>query len=99
MSKSNDRDAQVVPLGTEPPPPPPPSRPTRGHGWAIAGMAFFALAGIAAMFLFVTVRWPDETGRYVIAVAFGCGIGFLACATAAVFTAARATYNGGSSGD
>lgn len=85
---------RVLPLGAdrEPEPPPKVSRPGRLHGMAIAGMATSALIGVVSMFLFVMVRWPDETGRYVIAVFFLSGIGFLAFASTAVFTAARDTY-------
>lgn len=89
-----DRHGQVVPLGAESQPEPPPkvTRPSRLHGTAIAGMAVSALVGVASMFLFVMVGWPDGTGRYVIAVFFFSTISFIAFASAAVFTAARDTY-------
>lgn len=88
------RPGRVLPLGVEPPaePPPPVTPPGRLHGLAITGMALSALVGIVSMFLFVSVGWPDETGRYVIAVFFFSAIAFIACASAAVFTAARDTY-------
>jgi hypothetical protein len=73
-------------------PEPVPTPPGRLHGFAIMGMSVCALVGIVAMLSFVTVRWPDRSGRYVIAVLIGAAIGFLACASAAVFTAARDTY-------
>ena len=73
-------------------PEPAPTPPGRLHGIAITGMSVCALVGIVALLSFVTVRWPDRTGRYVIAVLVGAAIGFLACASAAVFTAARDTY-------
>ncbi|MDQ3986490.1 MAG: hypothetical protein M3280_08335 [Actinomycetota bacterium] len=62
------------------------------HRLAISGMALSALTGILAMLAFITVTWPGDTGRYVIAVFVGSGIGFLACASTAVFSAARDTY-------
>jgi len=68
------------------------SSPGRLNGLAITGMALCALIGILAMLAFITVRWPQETGRYPVSVFIGAGIGFLACASAAVFTAARDTY-------
>jgi hypothetical protein len=72
---------------------PPPSGPTsRLHGLAITGMALSALIGIAAMLAFVTVRWTDTTGRFLVAAFVIAAVGFLACASAAVFTAARDTY-------
>lgn len=79
-------------LPYDPPPEPPPSAPGSLHGLAIAGMALCALAGIACLFAFITIRWPDGTGRYVIGAFILTGVGFLACASAAVLTAARDTY-------
>lgn len=55
-------------------------------------MALFALAGIISMLAFITVTWPGDSGRYIIAVVFISGIGFLASASIAVFSAARDTY-------
>ncbi|MGH2698284.1 MAG: hypothetical protein ACRDJL_03680 [Actinomycetota bacterium] len=55
-------------------------------------MAVFALAGIAAMLAFITISWPDDTGRYVLVVFTGSIIGFMASASIAVFSAARDTY-------
>ena len=89
-------DGRVVPLrpdvGVEPPAPPPPSRPGRLHGVATAGMAVCALVGIAAMLLFVTVGWPGETRRYPMTVFVFAVVGFMTCASIAVFAAARDTY-------
>lgn len=76
-----------------------PTEPTEGirpqgrlHRLAISGMALFALAGIISMLAFITVTWPGNSGRYIIAVVFISGIGFLASASIAVFSAARDTY-------
>lgn len=94
-----DDDGRVVPLrpevGVEPPAAPPPSRPGKLHGIAIAGMAVSALVGIAAMLLFVTVGWPGDTRRYPITVFVFAVVGFMTCASIAVFAAARDTYSRG----
>ena len=58
----------------------------------IGGMAVSALVGVAALFAFITVGWPESVRRYIIALFFFAGIAFLACASAAVFSAARDTY-------
>ena len=97
MTTSGGDDLNVVPLGAELAEghgvPAPPSGPTsRLHGLAITGMAVFALAGIGSMLAFVTVRWTGTTARVVIAAVVLSAVGFLACASAAVFTAARDTY-------
>ena len=84
--------ASVVEIPTEPPVQPPPSPPSRVHGFAIAGMAFSALLGIVSMLAFITVNWPGQTARYIVGAFVLAGIGFLACASAAVLTAARDTY-------
>jgi hypothetical protein len=55
-------------------------------------MALFALMGIGSMLAFVTIRWTGSVGRYVVAVVIFSAIGFLVCASAAVFTAARDMY-------
>ena len=84
--------------GDGPPPetPPPPSAPGRLHGLAIAGMGISALVGVTAVLAFITVSWPQEASRYVVAVFLGAGVVFLACASTAVFSAARDTYRNGS---
>lgn len=91
---SDDAADNVVPLGNSPAPvPEEPPRPHRGlHGIAIAGMALCALVGIASVLAFITVSWPNETGRYVIGVFIAAGVGFMTCASLAVFSAARDTY-------
>jgi hypothetical protein len=68
------------------------SRPSRLHGVAIAGMAAFAVVGILATLAFITVGWPGRIGRFVGGAIFMSVVGFLACASAAVLTAARDTY-------
>ena len=87
-------DPNVVPLGKEPipEPPAPVTKPSRLHGTAIMLMAGCALLGTVATFLFVTVSWPGDTGRWVGTVIFLSAVGFLASAAMAVFTAARDTY-------
>jgi hypothetical protein len=91
---SGDSEETVVrlPAGYEPPPEPASAPPGRLHGTFIAGMAISALVGVAAMFLFITVGWPDGVRRYIIALIFVAGVLFLACASAAVLSAARDTY-------
>lgn len=69
-----------------------PTPPGRLHGAFIGGMATSALIGTAAMFAFITVGWPEDTQRYVVAVMVVAVVAFLTCASAAVFTAARETY-------
>lgn len=90
----DDVPENVVPLGHAPQPDPPePSRSQGGlHRLAISGMAICALVGIASMLAFITVSWPDETSRYVIGIFIGAGVGFMTCASLAVFSAARETY-------
>lgn len=94
-SDGNEEPDNVVPLGVDPPPEPPPAparRPGRLHGLAILGMALFALVGIAAMLAFITISWPDDSGRYVVAVFMAAVVGFVTSASIAVFSAARDTY-------
>lgn len=91
----SSNEVNVVALETEstPPPPPPPSGPASVlHGVAIAGMATSALAGIAAMIAFITVRWTGSAAHFVIGAVVLSAVAFLASASAAVFTAARDTY-------
>jgi hypothetical protein len=70
--------------------------PTRStstlHTAAVAGMALSALIGIAATLALISVRWPGDTARFVIVVCVGAAISFMACASTAVFSAARDTY-------
>lgn len=70
----------------------PPSPPGRLHGMFIGGMAASAFVGIVAVFGFITVGWPKDAGRVIMGLFFASLIVFLACASAAVFTAARDTY-------
>ena len=90
----DDAPENVVPLGREPEPVAAETpRPHGGlHGTAIAGLAICALVGIASMLAFITVSWPGETGRYVIGIFIGAAVGFMTCASLAVFSAARDTY-------
>jgi hypothetical protein len=91
-------DANVVALGAEfqaaAPAEPPAGRPStsRLHGLAIAGMALSALVGIGSMLAFITVGWSGRAAHFVIGVIVLSTVGFLTCASAAVFTAARDTY-------
>jgi len=69
------------------------AQPTsRLHGAAIVGLALFALIGIGAMLAFITISWPDNTSRYALGVFMFSVVGFLTCASLAVFSAARDTY-------
>lgn len=94
MTERVGDDGNVVPLGTDPPPTPvtPPSRPSGMHGAAIAGMALSALVAIVTGFLFIAVGWTGSSGKVVVTIGFLAAVSFLACASAAVFTAARDTY-------
>lgn len=71
----------------------PVSPPGRLHGLSIAGMAVCALVGIVALFGFITINWPGAGARYVVFAFIAAGVGFLACASTAVLTAARDTYS------
>ena len=84
----------VVRLGVAPEPQPsdPPPSQSRMHTLAIAGMAICAVIGIFAMLAFITVTWPGNSGRYVVAVLIGSGVGFMTSASLAVFSAARETH-------
>lgn len=89
----DDVPENVVSLGTPDPVAEEPSRSqSRLHQMAIAGMAICALLGIFSMLAFITVSWPEDTGRYVIGIFIGAGVGFMTCASLAVFSAARETY-------
>lgn len=89
---SGDRRDEVVPLGVEPPPQPPPRRGPAGlHGLATAGMALFALCGTFSMLAFVTVNW-GPAGRLLVVAFVLSVVGFVCCASLAVFSAARRTH-------
>ena len=91
--KEDDGVDKVVPLPSDyVPQEPAVSRPGMMHGAATIAMVVFAIVGFFAMFAFVTVGWPGRSGRYVIAVVFLSGVGFLASAAIAIFAAARDTY-------
>ncbi len=91
--KRNDA-AKIVPLGVEPPPEEPVvvTRPSRLHAWGTNGMTLFAFVGILATIVFISIRWPDNTGRYVIATLIFSIVGFLFCASMAVSAAMRDSY-------
>ncbi len=55
-------------------------------------MALFALLGIAALLALITVNWTPSVARYVTAALVASVVGLMACASAAVLTAARDTY-------
>lgn len=94
---SSDVDNVVRIPGEGPPPEPPhiPSAPGRLHGLAIAGMGVSALIGVAAVLAFITITWPADMSRYVVGIFLVSGVFFLACASTAVFSAARDTYRNG----
>ncbi len=71
---------------------PKPKALSRLHGVATAGMAICALLGILSMLGFITVRWPGNSGRYVVGFLVTAIFGFLLCCSIAVFSAARDTY-------
>jgi hypothetical protein len=94
MNDKSERPAEVVPIPdqTASPSTPTSRRPGRVHGLAIAGMALCSLVGIGATLAYITVGWPGDSGRYVIAVIFVSVLGFLLSASMAIFAAARDTY-------
>ena len=73
-------------------PPPPASRPGRLHGLSIAGMGISAIVGVVAMLAFITITWPENMARAVIAVCILSGLSFMVFASTAVLSAARDTY-------
>jgi hypothetical protein len=95
-----ESSAEIVVLKTDtvPAPAPPPGPPGKLHGAAITGIAISALVGIASILAFVTVGWPGDSGRYVLAVFALSGATFMISAVAAVFAAARDTYPRGGVG-
>jgi predicted lipid-binding transport protein (Tim44 family) len=78
-----------LPGAQTPSPEPTPSPPGRAHGLAIGGMALCAMVGIAAFFAFATIGWSEGPRRVVVGVFLFSILGFVTCASAAVFTAAR----------
>ncbi|MEA2498142.1 MAG: hypothetical protein QOH26_547 [Actinomycetota bacterium] len=93
-SEGPSTPGEVVPLGKEPPPQPPRrgSRPRGLHGLAIASTFAFSLIAALSFVAFITVRWPGDYGRVVVAVFMFAVVGAIASTSAAVLTAARATY-------
>ena len=55
-------------------------------------MSLSALVGIVVLFLSIGIGLPEGGRRVAIAIVVGSAVAFLACASAAVFTAARDTY-------
>ncbi|MDQ3981115.1 MAG: hypothetical protein M3271_00365 [Actinomycetota bacterium] len=96
-----DDDGAVVPLGVDrkEDPPPPPRRRSTLHALAVSGMSISALAGICVLFLSIGIGLPAGGRRAAVAIVVGAGVIFLACASTAVFTAARDTYPSKRSGD
>lgn len=68
------------------------TRTSRAHGLAIFGMALSALVATLALLAFITIRWPGEMGQHVKVVFVFSGVGFMACASLAVFFAMRDTH-------
>ncbi len=95
-----DDDDTLVPLGVERrEDPPPPPRRSALHALAVSGMSISALAGIFVLFLSIGIGLPAGGRRTATAIVVGAGVIFLACASTAVFTAARDTYPSKRSGD
>ncbi|MDQ3953774.1 MAG: hypothetical protein M3279_12565 [Actinomycetota bacterium] len=55
-------------------------------------MSLSALVGIVVLFLSIGIGLPEGGRRVAIGIVVGSAVVFLACASAAVFTAARETY-------
>ncbi|MFN2588068.1 MAG: hypothetical protein ABR613_08120 [Actinomycetota bacterium] len=89
-----------MPLGVEraEPPPAPPRPQSTLHTIAISGMSLSALIGVVVLFLSIGIGLPAGGRRATTAVVVGSGVVFLACASIAVFTAARETYPSRGSG-
>jgi phosphate/sulfate permease len=58
----------------------------------MVGMVVSAIVGFLALLGFVTVRWPGDSGRIVMAIFLFSIVGFVVCGSASIFTAARDTY-------
>lgn len=61
-------------------------------------MSISALVGICVLFLSIGIGLPVGGRRAATAIVVGTAVVFLACASAAVFTAARETYPSKGSG-
>lgn len=96
-----DDGAEVVPLGAErhDDPPPPPRAHSTLHTLAVSGMSLSALVGICVLFLSIGIGLPAGGRRASIVIVVGAAVVFLACASTAVFTAARETYPARASDD
>jgi hypothetical protein len=94
VNDDEDRSGDVVPLGVEKQeePPPPPRQHSGLHTLAISGMSISALVGICVLFLSIGIGLPAGGRKAATATVVGAAIVFLACASTAVFTAARETY-------
>ena len=94
MNGDRGPEADVVPLGVEKQedPPPPARRHSGLYTFAISGMSISALVGICVLFLSIGIGLPAGGRRTTTAIVVGAGVVFLACASTAVFTAARETY-------
>lgn len=55
-------------------------------------MSVSALAGICVLFVSIGIGLPSSGRRIAIGIVVGAAVVFLACASTAVFTAARETY-------
>ncbi len=89
-----DDEENVVPLGVEkrePPPAPPPPQ-NRLYRAAITGMSLSAFVGIVVLVISIGIDMGATWRRAVVAVVVSAVVAFLACASIAVFTAARETY-------
>lgn len=64
----------------------------RLHPIAISAMAVSAITGIALMLVFVSVRWPGGTGRYLKVAFVLVVVVFMASCVLAILGAARDTY-------
>ena len=62
------------------------------HSLAVTGMSLSALLGVCVLFLSIGIGLPDGGRRVALAIVAGAVVVFLACASTAVFTAARETY-------
>ncbi|MGH2730134.1 MAG: hypothetical protein ACRDJI_05930 [Actinomycetota bacterium] len=94
----SDEDVVRLPTGLVETPPPPPTPPGRLHGAATAGAALFGGLSLVSALSFVTVTWPEDTGRYVKVALVGSVLAFIVCSVTAIFAAARDTYAPGRKG-
>ena len=90
----DEQIGRVIPLGKDPPPEPRRlgSRARGLHGIAMGAAVLFSIVAAFAALMFITVRWPDDSGRTVMAVCLFALVGVVASVSTAVLTAAKATY-------